>query len=385
MLSDRVRAAFYQMSGHAPTVVASAPGRVNLIGEHVDYADGLVLPMAIERRTAIALGPATGRSRCASAQFDGVWQGTLAGEIRPIRSGSDAAPEAWINYALGPLAELRHLGVDLGEIDCAIVSDVPPGGGVSSSAALEVAMTTAALALAQRTLSGIEIARLCQRAEHRFPQTPCGIMDMTVSANARAGHALLIDCRSLELRHLPMPAGAQVVVFDSGVRHRLSDGGYASRRAAVEGAAKSLGMKALRDLSPESLPASAPVGLEAISWRRARHVVSEIARTACAAEALAKGDTARFGSLMNASHASLRDDFDVSVPEIDVIVEAACAAEGTFGARLTGGGFGGCAIALVRADLAEQVIEHVNRKFVARFGRTPNSFATGADMGARLE
>jgi galactokinase len=365
-------------------VVASAPGRVNLIGEHVDYAEGLVLPMAIDRRTAVSMAWADRESSIASEGLPGVWRGSLAGAIDPIRQPSSTGEPDWhwVNYVLGPLAELRRVGIPLAEIDCTIASDVPLGGGVSSSAALEVAVATALLGLTGRSLDHLTLARLCQSAEHRFAGTPCGIMDMTVSAGARAGHALLIDCRTLELRHVPMPGAASIIVFDSGVRHRLSDGGYASRRSAVEGAARALGVPALRDAT---LDAVNRAQLEPAVRRRARHVVSEIARTAEAAEALAEGNLSRCGALMRASHVSLRDDFEVSVPELDAIVDAANAVQGTHGARLTGGGFGGCAVALVESQACPTVIAAVGRECLERFGREPAWFVTTASDGARIE
>lgn len=369
---------FYRRSfGDPPTLVAVAPGRVNLIGEHVDYADGLVLPMAIERSTAVAVGIAAGeRSTIRSESFAGAWEGNLRGGLRPV-----VGEGAWANYLLGPLVEWIDAGAELPAMRIAVVSDVPAGGGVSSSAALEVATARAIAALTGTECDGLEIARRCQRAEHRFAGTPCGIMDMTVSANASIGHALLIDCRDLTLRHVPMPSDAEVIVFDSGIRHRLSDGGYASRRSAVERAAAALRVPALRDATLEALDAAR---LDPVTTRRARHVITEIARTAEAAEALTRGELRRFGELMRASHRSLRQDFEVSIEEIDCLVELADAAPSCHGARITGGGFGGCAIAVVERGSAASVVERVAAGFAARFGRVPQSFATGAAAGARV-
>lgn len=365
--------------GREPAAVASAPGRVNLVGEHVDYAEGLVLPMAIDRRTAVAIAPAAGRSRIRSSGFDASWEGRLDTGVASLAADH---PASWANYVLGPLDELRLLGLAAGEFDCAIESSVPAGGGVSSSAALEVAVATAVLALAGKTLDGMRLAELCQRAEHRFPKTPCGIMDMAVSANARAGHALLIDCRDLHLTHVPMPSDAELLVVDSGVRHRLSDGGYASRRDAVERAAAALGVRSLRDATIEMVKTL--VHDPGVA-RRARHVVSEISRTRDAAAALVAGDHGRFGELMIASHCSLRDDFEVSVPEVDTIVEAAIGTAGTYGARISGGGFGGCAIALVKRGAAPVVTAAIGAAFRERFGRSPQAFTTTASEGARVE
>ncbi len=375
MVVDTVRTLFASRFGPAPAQVAEAPGRVNLIGEHVDYAEGFVLPMAIERSTAVALRPSSGPTRIVSEGFGEV----VLASTQPIQPL--AGDGAWANYVLGPLRELHDLGLALPELEIAVASDVSPGGGVSSSAALEVATTVAALAIAGRTLDGLAIARLCQRAEHRYAGTPCGIMDMTVSANARAGHALLLDCRSLAMRHVPMPAGATLLVVDSGVRHRLSEGGYASRRKAVEDAATRLGVKTLRDATPAMLGA---VELPEESARCARHVISEIGRTVEAAEALAAGDVRRFGQLMAASHASLRDDFRVSVEELDLIVATALALPGVHGARMTGGGFGGAAIVLAEDAATASVRAAIEAAFRQRFGRAPTAFATHAAAGAGL-
>lgn len=378
MVVDRVRALFRERFGGEPRTVARAPGRVNLIGEHVDYADGVVLPMAIERDTAVAMRAASGRStivsdRAGEAAFD-------------LRAQESPLPDrAWANYALGPMRELIARGIGGTNVDVAIASDVPVGGGVSSSAALEVSVAVAYAALHGArpeecgALDGVGIARLCQRAEWRFAGTPCGIMDMMVSASARAGHAMLLDCRTLEVRHLPMPADATVLVVDSGVRHRLSDGGYAARRCAVETAAQRLGVLALRDATVADVKAS---GLGEPERSAALHVTTEIERTIAAGDALRTGDLTRFGRLMCESHASLRDRFRVSVSEIDTIVDAACACSGVFGARLTGGGFGGCAIALVERPRVRHAVATVVDRFARRFGRRPASFATGAGAGA---
>ncbi len=377
MIVARAAGFFGQRFGSAPAIIGVAPGRVNLIGEHVDYADGFVLPMAIERATAVAIRPTAGESTLASDGFARAWKGDLRRAHAPIRE----ADLAWANYVLGPIAELAALGTPITNVECAIVSDVPAGGGVSSSAALEVATARAMAELAGSAIGGLDIARLCQRAEHHYAGTPCGIMDMTVSANAKAGNALLIDCRTLELRDVPLPPRVEVLVIDSGVRHRLSDGGYASRRRAVEEAARSMGIAALRDATAEELERTP---LDAVTRRRARHVVGEIARALAGAEALAAGDAVRFGELMRASHRSLRDDFEVSVDEIDCIVDAANEAVGTFGARLTGGGFGGCAVALVERGSAESVLAAVGDRFARRFGRGVSAFVTGAAAGASV-
>lgn len=305
--------------GADPTVGGSASGRVNLIGDHVDYAGGPVLPMAIAARTHVAMAPA------ARDAFASEWSGD----------------EGWTRYASGVLVELRAAGVVLPPVSVAVASEVPVGAGLSSSAALEVAVARAALALAGVAMAPREIALLCQRAEHVHAGTPCGIMDQWCVAHARAGEAILLDCATLDWRVVALPAELSIEIVDSGVRHALRDGGYAARRADVEEAAAMLGVPLLAALPParwgelDALPGR-------IS-RRARHVVHECARVGAAVGALGRGDIEEFGRLLLESHASLRDDFDVSTPELDAIVSRARDG-GAPGARMTGGGFGGSAI-----------------------------------------
>lgn len=298
---------------------ASASGRVNLIGDHIDYAGGAVLPMALAARTHVAA----------------------------VRADRDAAlsewsgDESWRRYAFGVLAELRASGVDVPPLAMAVASDVPVGAGLSSSAALEVAVARAAIALSGASLPSRETALLCQRAEHLHAGVPCGIMDQWCVAHAAEGEAILLDCSDLRSRTVALPTDLRIEVVDSGVRHRLRDGGYAARRADVDEAARSLGVAHLAQLSARRFGEidALPPRLA----RRARHVVGEQARVFAAIAALEAGDLERFGRLLVESHASLRDDFDVSVRELDAIVDDACR-RGALGARMTGGGFGGCAV-----------------------------------------
>ena len=369
VIIDRAERFFHDRFGGSPAVIGIAPGRVNLIGEHVDYAEGFVLPMAIERHTAVAMRPCAKPSLLVSEGYGDVWSGDLRVGIERVADPRSA----WANYVIGPIAALADRGVPITNIECAVVSDVPIGGGVSSSAALEVATIRALLAMACVEIDGMGVATLAQWAEHRYAGTPCGIMDMAISANARAGHAMLLDCRTLERRHVPLPEGCELAIIDSGVRHRLNDGGYATRRAMVEEAAARLGVRTLRDATLVDLERA---GLEATLHRRARHVISEIARTLEAAEALSDGNVERFGRLMAASHASLRDDFEVSVPELDWIVEEACATDGVLGARMTGGGFGGSAVVLARRGVMPAAIERIMHRYTAEGGQAGTSFGT---------
>jgi galactokinase len=340
-LCDAARAAFSASHSQHATHVGFAGGRVNLIGDHVDYAGGCVLPMSL----------ALGTVAVVAESRDGV--------DRVV--STDATHDARA-YALGVVAELRAdlagEGVTLAPLSIAVASDLPVGAGLSSSAALEVSVARAVLALAGVGWSPARIALLCQRAEHVHARVPCGIMDQWCVSHAAPGEAIHLDCAGLRHEQCALPRGLTIEIVDSGVRHALRDGGYASRRADVERAAAELGVPLLADcegLDESRLAALAQrVGGTAGERvaRRARHVVGECARVARAAESLRAGDLDGFGELLTESHASLRDDFDVSVPELDRIVADACAA-GALGARMTGGGFGGCAVVAWRGRRPE--------------------------------
>ncbi len=368
--------AFADIFARPPEGAFRAPGRVNLIGEHTDYNDGFVLPIAIERQAVAAWAGRDDRVlRFHSAQLGRTVRADLDGELAPV-AGS------WGNYPVGVAVELLGAGVALRGADVLIDSDVPLGGGLSSSAALEVAVALALMAAAGRpdAVAGRELALLCQRAENHFAGAPCGIMDQSIAVMARPGRAMLLDCRSGEARHVPFDDPAVVLlVADTQVKHDIGEGGYPLRRRQCQAAAGRLGVRALRDVSPEKLAAG---GLEGDLLKRARHVAGEIARTLAGVEALAAGDHARFGELMYASHASLRDDFEVSCEELDAIVAAAGRCPGALGARMTGGGFGGCAIVLARAQAADAAAERIASDFEKRFGRRCPIFATGAAAGA---
>jgi galactokinase len=374
------------------SVTALSPGRVNLIGEHVDYAGGLVLPLAINRGTVVTAVPAgRGSGTVIASRAKGHSLSLPPGDAWSRRT---AQAERWANYPLGTLALLREAGVALPDLHLEISGDVPLGGGLSSSASLMVATAVAALAAVgvdAEAFGRLRLAKLCQRAESEWAGVPCGLMDPAIAALGRTGHAMLLDCRDESFEFVPTPAGIEVVVFDSGVRHRLADGGYAARRNSVEEAERSVaaaGGGSLRELSErgdgEAFLAS--LGLSDATLRRGRHVVREIARVRQAVEAMQRGssgDRERLGEILFAGHASLRDDFAVSVAELDAIVDAAGEA-GAFGARLTGAGFGGCAIALVATGTAEAVAAGVVERFARRFGREPRWFVTGACDGARV-
>jgi galactokinase len=376
---DELKTAFAKMFGRSPSGVVAAPGRVNLIGEHTDYNDGYVLPIAIELATWVTWAPRDdGRLALASLQQPG--REIEVDLCEPILPGEPA----WSNYPKGVAAMLAKAGLALPACSILFSSNVPIGSGLSSSASLEVATGLALLAAAGQDMDRYELAKLCQAAEHAFPEVPCGIMDQAISALGRADHALLLDCRDGSTQQIPFDdPDAVVLVADTQVAHELSDGGYAARRQQCHTAAEKLGLAALRDADLPALEAGRNE-LTDIEFRRARHVVTEIARTLQAVDALKDRDMPRFGELMYASHASLRDDYDVSCEELDAMVESARGCEGTFGARMTGGGFGGCAIALVRSNQAQAVAETIAADYEDRFGRRCPVFATPPAAGARI-
>ncbi|BDT66444.1 galactokinase [Comamonadaceae bacterium OS-1] len=366
-LQTRIDTAFAQHFGHAPTLHVRAPGRVNLIGEHTDYNDGFVLPCAIDFETRIAVGLRSDRQVriCACDYGDALDQFDLDAPITP-------RPDAqWANYVRGVVQVLLAKGLALGGMDLAIAGNVPQGAGLSSSASLEVAVGQAFNALYNsELLTPTEIALAAQKAENSFVGVNCGIMDQLISACGEADHALLIDCRSLSTQAVPVPAGLAVMIVHSHVQRGLVGSEYNTRRQQCEAAAAHYGVKALRDIDVARLERDA-AGLDAVVLRRARHIVTENQRTLDAAQALTSGDLQRLGQLMAASHDSMRDDFEITVPPIDhlvAILQAAIGPQG--GARMTGGGFGGCVVAL----LPEAVVPTARAAVAAQY-RAPNGDA----------
>jgi len=377
--TDRARTAFTRRFGVPPRIVASAPGRVNLIGEHVDYTGGLVLPFAIDARAAVALGPSEDdRTVLVAPDLDA--ETTHLGP--PPRRPETESNRRFANHLLGVL---DAAGGSDAPIRALVTSDVPSGGGLSSSAAIEVAFATAWAGLHGDVTNPKMLADLAMRAEHEFVGTPCGIMDMLVSAAGIAGNALRIDCRSVTWSPVPMPPEDRAVVLlvDSGVTHRLRDGGYAERRAACERAEAAIG-GSLRDATLEDVAAAE---LDATDRRRASHVVEENARVEAMVAALEMEDLETAGRILFDGHRSLKDRFDVSIPEIDHIVEIARRRvdAGCLGARLTGGGFGGNALVLTSARTLESNRRAIIEEFAARFGRRPETRVVRASDGATLE
>ncbi len=383
--SSRAAQAFREAYGREPRLFR-APGRVNLIGEHTDYNDGFVLPIALDRETMTAAGSRADRKLRARSLDPASL--APAGEAGEIDLDAPAARRGtWLDYVEGTARVLEERFGRVPGADLLVMGDVPVGAGLSSSAALEMAIATALASLAGWTLDRHALALAGQAAEHRFVGTRCGIMDQLVSMLGQAGHALLMDCRSLETRPIPLhPERASVLVFDSGVRHQHSSGEYNVRRAQCEEAVSRLAavlptVRALRDVTPDELERHAEVLPEPLR-KRARHVVTETDRTVRAASALSRGDLSGFGGLMFASHRSLRDDFEVSLPELDALVQAAVSAPGVLGARMTGGGFGGCTVTLVERGQEGAAGAAIAKAFATRFGRAPAWFLTHASDGA---
>ena len=378
----RVIAEFERRFGAPPQFVARAPGRVNLIGDHTDYNDGFVLPMAIDRAVWIAFRPSTdGRVRVDSLDFDE--RGEFDPEALPTRRDG-ATGEGWLEYLRGVAWALDGAGLPARGWEGVVAGDVPLGAGLSSSAALELATMVAFAATGGFEWEPKRMARLAQRAENAWVGVNCGIMDQLISAAGEAEHALLIDCRSLETRAVPIPESAAVVVLDTATRRGLVDSAYNERRRQCEDAARFFGVRVLRDVDKAAFAARAG-GLEEPIRRRARHVISENARTVAAAQALEQGEVARVGELMNESHESLRGDFEVSRGELDTVVELATRREECFGARMTGAGFGGCAVALVAAERAQAFARSVARDYEAATGLRPAVYVCSATRGAGLD
>jgi galactokinase len=382
--SERLKAQFQALYDKVP-VVFSAPGRVNLIGEHTDYNEGFVLPMAIERRTYVAGAPnGTSRLRVKSLTLAQSFEIDLE-RPGPKRRGS------WVDYVEGTARALIERGFPVLGTDLLIDSNVPAGAGVSASAALELS-----IGIALATLGGTEepdrvkLALAGQAAEHQYVGTMCGIMDQYIAAMGKTDAALLIDCRSLETKTVPIRlSGVSVLICDTRVKHELSSSEYNLRRAECLRAsnilAKSLpGVRSLRDVSVADFEAHA-TELPGVVRARCRHVVTENARTLAAVQALAAGDLVSMGKLMSESHVSLRDDYQVSCEELDVAVDIATAEPGVYGSRMTGGGFGGCTVTLVQNEALERVTTAVKAAFAARGWNEPELFASTACEGARRE
>ncbi|MEU1835729.1 galactokinase [Micromonospora chersina] len=378
-VAARATAGFRQRYGGEPAGRWAAPGRVNLIGEHTDYNDGFVLPFALPLRTVVA----------AAVADDGRWSVWSELDDEPVEFGPAEADEpgrvdGWAAYVAGVVWALRAAGHTVPGARLAIASDVPVGSGLSSSAAIEAAVLAALVELGGLDLPAERWPRLAQRAENDYVGAPTGIMDQSAVIRGRSGHALFLDCRTEAVEQIPFDLGAAglaVLVIDSRAPHRHADGEYAARRKSCERAAKALGVAALRDVAIGDLDAALARLDDDETRRRVRHVVTEDQRVLDTVELLRAGRIRDIGPLLTASHASMRDDFEITVPEIDTAVEAALAA-GAYGARMTGGGFGGCVLALVDADAADAVAAAVTAAYADRRFAAPGTLTVLPAGGA---
>jgi galactokinase len=380
-MAQRSAELFAKCVGHPPKWIVAAPGRVNLIGEHTDYNDGFVLPMAIERYTVIAAD----RNKARQVTLHSLTTGESA--TFPLRAAVERGEPAWSNYVRGVIAGFQQRKLKVPGFDAVIDSSVPFGGGLSSSAALEVAAATMLELLVGSELDPIEKALLCQKAEHDFAGVPCGIMDQFTSILGQQNQAILLDCRTRVTEPVPMTdPDVTVLIINTNVRHKLADGEYAKRRAQCEAAARSLKLRSLRDASERELNAGRS-SMEEVAFRRARHVITENKRTQKAARAVHASDWESAGRLMYASHASLRDDYEVSCRELDAVVEIAQGigeSGGMLGCRMTGAGFGGCAVSLVKTDSVPRITKQMADAYEKKTGNQATIFSSRPAAGARV-
>ena len=387
-VNDELKRKFAEVFGQAAhgkstkTHVVRAPGRVNLIGEHTDYNDGFVFPLAIEPEVRLACRARDdAKIRLSSTAYPNqIVEFSLSKKITP------GDPD-WANYSKGVAAELLGAGIPLVGMDALVDNTLPIGGGLSSSAAIEVSTGLALLALVGVDMDRDRLALLCQKAEHEYAGAPVGIMDQTIVASAKAGHAMVLDCRDKSKRFVPLDEKElRIVIANSMVKHHLASGEYAARRKECEAGVaffrqSNPEVHALRDVTVSQVQA-ARGKLPDVVWRRCHHVVTENRRTQEAASKLEQKYYEEAGALMVQSHQSLRDDYEVSVPELDFLVEQAMKVKGVYGARMTGGGFGGCIVALTQPRAAEPLAQHLSETYLKKYGKKPEVFATTATARA---
>jgi galactokinase len=369
---SKLREEFRRRFLSAPRVFR-APGRINIIGEHTDYTGGLVMPAAIDRWCNVAIAANNSRHLTVRAVDLGADDIVDLDALRP-RGG-------WMDYVAGVASVLMRADIAVPGADIMITGDVPMGAGLGSSAALEVAVTRAFTALAGVEATGEQIAKWARAAENDFVGMPCGIMDQFASANGRADHALLLDCADLTVKHVPLPKHVVFLIVDSMIKHAHVDGEYRARRADCDAAVKLLGVASLRDVDIVHLPREIAKLPERVG-KRARHVVTESMRVVAAETSMRKGDANALGGLLNQSHISLRDDMEISIPEVDALVTIAQKTQGVLGARLMGGGFGGSIIAAVRAEAADAARTAIVEQYGTHIGKTPSAFVCRAVDGA---
>ncbi|GAB7219512.1 galactokinase [Vibrio comitans] len=379
-LIQNVKSSFEQVLNYKPTHIVQAPGRVNLIGEHTDYNDGFVLPCAINYQTVVAAARRDDSIvRVISVDYD-----NAVDEFDITQEIVFQQDKMWANYIRGVVKCLLDRGFEFQGADIAVTGNVPQGAGLSSSAALEVVIGQTFKVLYQLEISQAEIALNGQQAENEFVGCNCGIMDQMISAEGRENHAMLLDCRSLETKSVSMPTDMSVVIINSNKKRGLVDSEYNTRREQCEEAARIFSVKALRDLTIEQLEEKASL-LDEVVFKRARHVITENNRTLQACDALIIGDMKRMGELMAESHASMRDDFEITVKEVDTLVEIVKNVVGSAGGvRMTGGGFGGCIVALVPPSLVDEVMSSVEQQYEAATGLKESIYVCQAKQGAGL-
>ena len=375
-LNERVEKAFQDQFGSLPASIVRAPGRVNIIGEHTDYNDGFVLPMAIDRAVWVAFRPREdGRVFVRSLEQETPTDFSL----RDLKHSNDG----WSEYIKGMAAMLQKAGYELAGWEGVLSSDIPVGSGLSSSAALEMGTGCVFAHVSDFPFDGVKMARLGQKTENEWVGANTGIMDQMISANGKKDYALLIDCRDLSTEPIPLPPDTAILIMDTMTRHSHTESGYNERRKSCEKAAKYFGVSHLRDVNVEQLKES-ETDLDEITFRRARHVITENQRVLDAAIAMKSQDALSLGRLMNASHDSLRDDFEVTNEELDIMAHIAQIQPGCYGARMTGGGFGGCGVALVQVKEAKEIAAAVSAQYASATGLQPKIYVTRATAGTAV-
>jgi galactokinase len=373
---DSLSHSFESYFNAKPEFIVRAPGRVNLIGEHTDYNDGFVLPMGIDRAVWLALRPRDdGKVRLFSLDLEA----DSAFELNSLLKG-----DGWAEYPKGVAHQLLEEGYQLQGFDAVMTGDVPLGAGLSSSAAVELAVARAFSVVSGFPWDPIKMAKLAQKAENKWVGVNCGIMDQMASSACREGQALFLDCRSLEIQYAPLPTGVSIVILDTSTRRGLVDSAYNERRSQCEEAARFFGIKALRDISVEEFNKRSKSGLNELAARRAKHIVTENERVLEAMQAMKSGNVKRLGELFNASHDSLRDDFEVTNDALNIMVDCAREQGNCYGARMTGAGFGGCAVALVKEDNAEEFVKSVSTAYKQKSGLEAAVYVCKASEGASI-
>ncbi|MDR0328011.1 MAG: galactokinase [Planctomycetaceae bacterium] len=381
---ETTKSLFARQYGTESAWLVAAPGRVNLIGEHTDYNDGFVFPMAIERSTIIAAVPSEGSEST-------VFSVNKNESAVIVTDGSSQPPNqvVWSSYIQGTVQYAFEAGLKVKPFRAVINSDVPLGGGLSSSASLEVAVATLLETMTKQQLEPVQKALICQKAEHQYAKMPCGIMDQLIAVMGQAGHAMLLDCRSKQPKMIPMDdPSVSVLIVNSNVKHELTGSEYPDRRRQCTKAAQLLGVPMLRDADLSQLESARqqfdrePDG--DLCYRRAKHVITENDRTTAMATALTQRAWSLCGQLMGASHQSMKEDFEITCPEIDRLVEIAQSVEGVFGSRMTGGGFGGCTVSLIETKRTAEILEEISLRYQKSTGIVPTAFVTQPAQGARV-